>query len=485
MTQQEADEEFEGEEQAGEEDAAAAAAGAAGEACGGRKEGEAGGSANASAKAETHGASVSGEQLAPDAAAQSGRKGGRGRKKAAGAAAEAGEAGPAPAPPQPPAGGSAAPVLVRPPLLPLPPGVRIPWPFPAAAWGQLAAIMAARPGLLRPPLLPGQQPAGPAGAGALVRLPLPPGFPFAATPASLPQSAAVLQAAALGAGAGATVPPRPAPGPQFPPLLPGLNLPPGALPAFLPFLPPTPLGRPPGLVLPAGSPSVATAGASASVQGPLAPPATLGQPAAAAAAPAPAPPPKARGAAAPARAAPLAAEQPGSCATERALGQAGNGPQAAAEGPVAAAAPGAAAAPAAPAEDEIHAARCAEGIPSGADGGGSGASGDGSPASRKRKKEGAAQPPAPALPDPLPPAAEVVCEATLKQLIALPPRNITLDREEGGDSGQVGAGRAGGSEVVVHTTSCVVAAAAAASCVLAAGACACQWEQGGECGPVR
>ncbi|GAB4820518.1 hypothetical protein N2152v2_007564 [Parachlorella kessleri] len=48
-----------------------------------------------------------------------------------------------------------------------------------------------------------------------------------------------------------------------------------------------------------------------------------------------------------------------------------------------------------------------------------------------------APPQGPALPVPLPRAVDVVCERTLRELVALPPRNITLDREGAGDSGQV------------------------------------------------
>jgi hypothetical protein len=49
-----------------------------------------------------------------------------------------------------------------------------------------------------------------------------------------------------------------------------------------------------------------------------------------------------------------------------------------------------------------------------------------------------------ALPHPLPPASQVVCPATLADLVRLPPRNISLDSEEGG-SGQVRAGGQGGA----------------------------------------
>ncbi|PSC73461.1 DNA N-6-adenine-methyltransferase (Dam) [Micractinium conductrix] len=46
--------------------------------------------------------------------------------------------------------------------------------------------------------------------------------------------------------------------------------------------------------------------------------------------------------------------------------------------------------------------------------------------------------PLPALPNPLPPASEVVCPATLQELVRLPPRNMSLDTEEEGEgAGQV------------------------------------------------
>jgi hypothetical protein len=62
------------------------------------------------------------------------------------------------------------------------------------------------------------------------------------------------------------------------------------------------------------------------------------------------------------------------------------------------------------------------------------------PPPQQQQQAEAAPPSAVVVPHPLPPASQVVCSATLQELIRLPPRNLTLEGEQEGtdDGGQVG-----------------------------------------------